>query len=133
MAQLCEKRKFDFRAQYPSGYHENHRRIGSLIGVRLYEPVEECNIRPIRAKSCDYLRVSFEDLKEIVKIEKQLLEMSLEESSLELCSKLRASVGLPSKFEADETALANLDRFLADLADREIDSSELVRAARRRL
>ncbi len=133
MAQLCEKRKFDFRAQYPSGYHENHRRISSPIGVRLYESVEECNIEPIRTKSCDYLRVSFKDLKEIVEIEKQLLEMSLEKSNLELCSKLRASVGLSSKFKADETALANLDGFLADLADEEVDSSELVRATRRRL
>ncbi|MHA1834981.1 MAG: hypothetical protein ACTSV7_13465 [Candidatus Baldrarchaeia archaeon] len=61
------------------------------------------------------------------------INKSLEKSSLELCSKLRVAVGLSPEFDADETALINLDGFLADLANEKVDSSELVRAARKRL
>jgi len=77
--------------------------------------------------------VSLRDFKRIVEIEKRVFDKPLEESSLKLCSILRASVGLSEKLEADGTALANLDGFIADLASEEVDASELVRAARRRL
>ncbi|MEM2972493.1 MAG: hypothetical protein QW270_08785 [Candidatus Bathyarchaeia archaeon] len=67
-----------------------------------------------------------------LKIEKQLLNTPLEKSSLELCSKLRISTGLPEEYEAEENALADLDGFLADLAGEETDASEIVRATRKR-
>jgi hypothetical protein len=70
---------------------------------------------------------------EILELEKQLLGKSLQKSSLELCSKLRSSIGLPAEFEADAAALTKLDGFMADLADRKISSNELVRRTRRRL
>lgn len=143
MAQICEKRKID-RESYYHWPIRRHRREAAIIHKGISFPSKISHpkrievvhdiFEPIKIGfKKDDPRVHWRNLKKILEIEKQLLDMSLEESSLELCSKLRASVGLSDEYEADETALADLDSFLADLAGEEVDASEVVRDARRRL
>lgn len=142
MAQICERRKTDVRTCYPLpswGYRTGvQKRISLPSRKSHYEPIESVHdiFEPIMVGihgKTERPRLCIRDFKEILEIEKQLLETSLEKSSIELCSKLRSSIGLSKEFEADGNALVNLDGFLADLADEEVDSAELVRATRRRL
>lgn len=137
MAQVCEKAKFDVKMPYSLHFRPYERKREFAIGFPSkalpYERIEAYNIfEPIKGEVCSKT-VPLRDFRRIVEIEKRVLDKSLEESSLRLCSKLRVAMGLSEKFEADGTALANLDGFLADLADEEVDASELVKAARRRL
>lgn len=139
MALVCEKKKFDVKMYHtlPDRASEIHRGIGLPSKVPTFESTKAWHsFDPIIVEvgvkgTCP--PISLRDFKKIVKIEKQVFDKPLEKASLELCSILRASVGLSEKLEADGTALTNLDGFIADLAGEEVDASELVRAARRRL
>jgi len=131
--ELCEKAgRFATipRYEFPYQFYKIHGKIGPPLkpAYKLFKPYDP--FKPIEVCS---EKVPLEDLKRIFEADRQILERLLEESSLKLCSKLRVAVGLSEEFEADETALANLDGFLADLAGERVDASELVEAARRRL
>jgi len=137
MAQMCEKVKFDLQMYYTFPFRAYERKHEHIIGLPskafTYELIGEQNIfEPIRGEVCTK-EAPFRELNRIVAIERRFLDKPLEESSLKLCSKLRFSMGLSEQFEADGTALANLDGFMADLAGEGVDASELVKAARRRL
>jgi hypothetical protein len=141
MAQICEERKIDRKL----GYHwpiPSHKELAitpkeisfpSISHDKYLERIHDI-FEPIRVGVEEYdQRAHRRNFKKIIKIEKQLWDTTLRKTSLELCLKLRVSVGLPDEYEADETALAELDSFLADLADEEVDASEIVRTARKRL
>jgi len=137
MAQICEKGKLGVKTPYtlPFGAHEiaRARRETVFPSKALTKPIEAYGIfEPIKVDVCSK-EVPLRDFRSIIEIEKQVLDKPLEESSLKLCSKLRVAMGLSKEFEADGTALANLNGFMADLAGEEVDSTELVKAARRRL
>lgn len=138
MAQVCERAKFgNIKMPYSLPFRAYERKRELVIGFPSktlpYKRIEIYDIfEPIRVEVCSR-EVPLRDFRRIIEIEKRVLEKSLEESSLKLCSKLRVSMGLSEKFEADGTALTNLNGFMADLAGEEVDASELVKAARRRL
>jgi len=139
MALVCEKKKFDVKMHHTLSNRapKIHGGIGFPSKVPTFESTKawhsfEPTIVGVGVKgTCP--PIPLRDFKKTVKIEKQVLDKPLEEASLKLCSILRASVGLSEKLEADGTALTNLDGFITDLAGEEVDASELVRAARRRL
>lgn len=143
MAQMCEECKLGIKMRYilpPRAYESAraHKRVAFPSKAHAKPPKPYDIFEPIKGEECIKEEICIKEgslraFKRIVEIERKVLDKSLEEASLKLCSRLRVAIGLSDEFEADETALANLDGFLADLADEEVDVSELVRAARRRL
>ena len=137
MAQTCGEVKCGVKMHYtfPLRAYKIMRAHKKIVfpSKAFTKPIEAYDIfEPIKGEICSK-ETPLRDFKRILEIEKRVLDKSLKESSLKLCSKLRVAIGLTDEFEADQTALANLDGFLADLAGEEVDASELVRAARRRL
>ena len=132
MAQVCESRRFDFEVHYPLRKYKTYESI--ILEAKQSELVGEYGIfKPTGSTSCEDVQLGLSDLRKRLAIEKWLLDMSLEKANIDLCSKLRASVGLSKEYEGNETAIADLDSFLSDLAGEEVDASEIVRAARRHL
>ena len=140
MAQLCGKARTHAIGYHPLPIkqHRVHRRINYLAraGHQILTRKTFGISKPIRKVTCNqslYGRFDMGELERTLGLQRQLFDEPLEELSLKLCSTLRTRIGLPEKFEADGNALRNLDGFLADLAGEEVDASELVRAARKRL
>lgn len=139
MSQICEVNGFDSKMHYTRTFlvKRAHGKRSSPLRTFAYKPIEISDFwepyKGVRARDICGKKILFKDFEKILAIERQIIDESLEESSLKLCSKLRLAVGLSEEFEADENALANLDGFLADLAGERVDASDLVKTARRRL
>lgn len=140
MSVLCERKRSKasqrHRRGHPFLYEISHRETEPSLEERHHEyfEVKPHQLEPLRNVTTSVMtkRACLQKLDRIIRMERELLDSYLEESSINLSKALRASIELPEKFEADDTALANLDSFLADLADDETDASEIVKAARRR-
>ena len=137
MAQICEEVKLRGKMRYVTplrvyGTKRAHTRV-IFPSKAFTKPTKPYDFfEPIKAEVC-INEAPLRDFKRIIDTERKVLDKTWRESSLKLCSRLRVNVGLSGEFEADETALANLDGFLADLVSEEVDATELVKAARRRL
>ena len=112
----------DVEEEYPCKFSKTHVFMPKRITSRKlsFEMEELCK-----------RRIDFNEIMKSLYRSFETIETPLEKRSHELSSKLRTMFGLP-KAKGDPNALADLDGFLADLAEEGIDSSELVRKARSR-